>query len=110
MATLFCLGIARQTYEWFPAALPHPEVLAVAGMGAIVAATVRAPLTAILLTLEMTANYLLILPILASCLTATMTAHGLGGRPIYTVLLERRLTKSGHPEYSSDQGKPLRFS
>lgn len=98
MATLFCLGIARQTYDWFPAALPHPEVLAVAGMGAIVAATVRAPLTAILLTLEMTANYLLILPILASCLMATMTAHRLGGRPIYTVLLERRLLRSGHAE------------
>jgi CIC family chloride channel protein len=110
MATLFCLGIARQTHAWFPDLLPHPEVLTIAGMGALVAATVRAPLTAILLTVEMTANYLLILPILVSCLAATMTAHGLGGRPIYTVLLERRLTRSGQPHPPTDNSTPLRFS
>jgi CIC family chloride channel protein len=97
MATLFCLAIARQTYSWLPASLPQPEVLTIAGMGALVAATVRAPLTAILLTIEMTENYLLILPILVSCLAATLIAHGLGGRPIYTVLLERRLKRSGKP-------------
>jgi CIC family chloride channel protein len=78
-------------------------------MGALIAATVRAPLTAILLTIEMTANYLLILPILVSCLTATMTAHGLGGRPIYTVLLERQLIQSGHLN-PSFKDHPLRFS
>ncbi|MFB2838854.1 H(+)/Cl(-) exchange transporter ClcA [Floridanema evergladense] len=93
IATLFCLGIAKQTHIWFPTILPYPEVLTIAGMGALVAATVRAPLTAILLTLEITANYLLILPILVSCFTASMTAHGMGGRPIYTVLLERKLQK-----------------
>jgi chloride channel protein, CIC family len=60
-------------------------------MGALVSATVRAPLTAILLTLEMTANYQLILPILVSCFMASATAEGLGGRPIYSVLLERKL-------------------
>jgi CIC family chloride channel protein len=110
MATLFCLGIARQTHAWFPTALPEPEVLTIAGMGALVAATVRAPLTAILLTLEMTANYLLILPILVSCLMATMTAHGLGGRPVYTVLLERRLLRTGHTNPPPEGDHPLRFS
>lgn len=110
MATLFCLGIARQTHDWFPNALPHPEVLTIAGMGALVAATVRAPLTAILLTIEITANYLLILPILVSCLAATMTAHSLGGRPIYTVLLERRLIQSGHPNPPMEEDQPLHFS
>lgn len=109
MATLFCLGIARQMYDWVPGILPHPEVLTIAGMGALVAATVRAPLTAILLTIEMTANYLLILPILVSCLMATMTAQGLGGRPIYTVLLERRLIKSGHATSPSEE-QPIHFS
>ncbi len=92
IATLFSLGLAQATAGWLPEVLPKPEVLTIAGMGALVAATVRAPLTAILLTVEMTNNYLLILPILICCLAATLVAQGLGGRPIYTVLLERRLT------------------
>lgn len=93
IATLFSLGVGKQIYLWFPTILPDHQVLTITGMGALVSATVRAPLTAILLTLEMTANYQLILPILVSCFMASVTAEGLGGRPIYSVLLERRLKK-----------------
>ncbi|WP_370538853.1 H(+)/Cl(-) exchange transporter ClcA [Synechococcus elongatus] len=95
IATLFSLGLGQLTVNWLPELLPQPEVLAIAGMGALVAATVQAPLTAILLTTEITSNYWLILPIMVSCLAATLVAHGLGNRPIYTVLLERRLTDAG---------------
>lgn len=94
LATIFSLGTAREFHDWFPQLLPEPAVLAVAGMGALVAATVRAPLTAIILTVEMTDNYLIILPLLVTCLTASMTAHGLGGEPIYSVLLKRMLARS----------------
>jgi CIC family chloride channel protein len=75
-------------------------------MGALVAATVRAPLTAILLTVEISVNYLLILPILVSCLIATMTAHRLGGKPVYTVLLERRLARQSSYPSSPSQDEP----
>lgn len=91
IATVFSQGVARLAEISFPQLLPEPAILTVAGMGGLVAATVRAPLTAIVLTLEVTANYQLILPILVTCLIATMTAHGLGGQPIYTVLLDRML-------------------
>lgn len=67
---------------------------AIAGMGALFGATVRAPLTGIVLVLEMTDNYQLILPMIITCLGATMLAQLLGGNPIYTVLLERILQKS----------------
>ncbi len=93
IATIFSQAVARQTEQWFPTLLSEPGILAIAGMGAIVAATVRAPLTAIILTIEMTGNYNLILPLLITCLTATMMAQSLGGRPIYTVLLERMLAR-----------------
>lgn len=95
LATSFSLAFAQQAHSWFqlPGSLPAPDVLAVAGMGALVAATVRAPLTAVMLTAEMTGNYLLILPLLLTCVTSTVTAHALGGEPIYSVLLERRMSR-----------------
>jgi len=62
-------------------------------MGAFFAAVVRAPLTGIILTAEMTGNFTLILPLMLTCMAATITAHGLGTKPIYTALLERDLNR-----------------
>ncbi|MEN9216052.1 MAG: H(+)/Cl(-) exchange transporter ClcA [Gloeomargarita sp. HHBFW_bins_162] len=97
IGTLFSQGIAQEVHYLFPQWLPEPGIVTIAGMGGLVAATVRAPLTAIVLTLEITGNYQLILPLLVTCLTATLMAEYLGGRPIYTVLLERMLNR--HPAH-----------
>jgi CIC family chloride channel protein len=75
-----------------------PAHFAVAGMGAFFAAVVRAPLTGIILTAEMTGNFTQILPLMLTCMAATITAHGLGTRPIYTALLERALAHFGKPK------------
>ncbi|MEM7138344.1 MAG: H(+)/Cl(-) exchange transporter ClcA [Myxococcota bacterium] len=75
-----------------------PAHFAVAGMGAFFAAVVRAPLTGIILTAEMTGNFTQILPLMLTCMAATITAHGLGTRPIYTALLERALARAGKPQ------------
>lgn len=96
IATLFSLGMARELHLWFPGQLPEPGVFGLVGMGALVAATVRAPLTAILLTMELTGNYLVVVPLLTTCITASITAHVLGGEPIYAVLLKRTLEKRHH--------------
>jgi CIC family chloride channel protein len=58
-----------------------------------VAATVRAPLTAVMLVMELTDNFLVALPILLTCICAAITAHFLGGEPVYSVLLKRILDK-----------------
>lgn len=63
-------------------------------MGALFAATVRAPITGILLVIEMTDNYDLILPLIITCLGAVMMAQVLGGKPIYSQLLHRTLKNS----------------
>lgn len=60
-------------------------------MGALFAATVRAPITGILLVIEMTNNYYLILPLIITCLGAVIIAQMLGGQPIYSQLLNRTL-------------------
>lgn len=71
----------------------HPGMFAVAGMGALFAAVVRAPVTGIVLVVEMTQNYMLILPLMVTCLTATTVVQLAGNPPIYTQLLHRTLKK-----------------
>jgi len=64
---------------------------AVIGMGALFAATVRAPVTGIMLVIEMTHNFDLILPLIITATGATLVAQALGGKPIYSLLLKRTL-------------------
>jgi CIC family chloride channel protein len=98
LATVFGMWSGHYGHEWFPDLVSHPHVLAVAGMGALFSATVRAPLTGIALTIEMTANYSLILPLIITCMVAAIVAQGLGGRPIYSVLLKRTLDRAKRPQ------------
>ena len=92
LGTLFGMWFGHVAHVWFPGLVAHPGIFAVAGMGALFSATVRAPLTGIALAIEMTGNYQEILPLILTCMAATIVAHGLGGRPIYTVLLQRTLS------------------
>ncbi len=80
-----------QTVEWIlPSALLHPEVFALLGMGALFTAMVRAPLTGIVLMVEMTGRYEFMLPLLASCLTAYGVAEAMGSPAIYDALRHRK--------------------
>ena len=85
-------GSSRSAF--LPHAVEHPETFAVVGMAAYFSAIVRAPLTAIVLVVEMTGNYSLVLPLLAACLTAYGVADFLRDRPVYEALLERDLLRS----------------
>lgn len=69
-------------------------VFPIVGMGALFAASVRAPVTGIILVTEMTNNYGLILPMMVTTLSATLIAQMLGGKPIYSQILERTLRLS----------------
>ena len=62
-------------------------------MGALLAASIRAPLTGIILVLEMTDNYQLILPMIITGLGATLLAQFTGGKPLYSAILARTLAK-----------------
>jgi CIC family chloride channel protein len=78
---------------FFPAADSYPAAFAVVGMAALFAAIVRAPLTGIVLILEMTENYSLMLPLLIACFTAYALADLLREEPIYEALLQRDLLR-----------------
>lgn len=81
-----------------------PESFAVAAMGALFAATVRAPLTGIVLVVELTGAYDAVLTITITCLAATFTAESLGGRPIYRALLEESL-RGAKPKPTHQAGR-----
>lgn len=95
LGTLLGLGLSLVFGMVFPQPIGvHPGMFAVAGMGALFAASVRAPITGIVLVVEMTQNYELILPLMVSCLTATTVVQLMGVSPIYTALLRRTLNRS----------------
>ncbi|MEF1285909.1 H(+)/Cl(-) exchange transporter ClcA [Vibrio sp. M250220] len=91
LGTLFGYAFGLIAQGLFPELPITPGMFAIAGMGALFAATVRAPITGILLVIEMTNNYYLILPLIITSLGAVIFAQMLGGQPIYSQLLHRTL-------------------
>lgn len=75
------------------AGLPHEYVatLALCAMAGVLAASVQAPITSVLLVVEMTGRVVHTLPVAGCVLIALLTADLLRGRPIYDVLLHRFL-------------------
>ena len=83
------LAVGRIAHSFAPGLAAQPEIFAVLGMGALLTAIVRAPLTGIVLMVELTGKYDFMLPLLASCLVAYGVAEGLRDVPIYEALRER---------------------
>jgi CIC family chloride channel protein len=99
LGALLGLGVGEVTHLLFPHLVPIPAIFAVVGMAAYFTAIVRAPLTGVVLIIEMTGNYAQMLPLLVACFCAYLVAEGLGELPIYENLLERDLMRGGaHPD------------
>jgi len=64
---------------------------AIAAMGGLFTSVVRAPMVGVVLTVELTGSYELILPLIFTCLAAHIVADWIGGEPIYEQLLDRTL-------------------
>ena len=69
------------------------KLFAVVGMAAYFTGVVHAPLTAIVLIIEMTGNYTLILPLFIACFSALLAADCAGNLPLYEALLDNDLRK-----------------
>ncbi|MCY4385797.1 MAG: chloride channel protein [Desulfurellaceae bacterium] len=74
----------------FPSITASPAAYAMIGMGAVVAGTTHAPVTAILMLFELTDGYQIILPVMIACTLSTVTARYLHPHSIYTLKLARR--------------------
>ena len=68
---------------FFPTLSASAETYSVVGMGAVAGAVMQAPLTNILMLFELTNDYTLILPIMATCIAASYTYQKFSKQSIY---------------------------
>ena len=83
-------AIGTVVHTIWPASTAAAGAYALVGMGAVVAAGTHAPITAILIIFELTGDYEIILPLMISCITATLLATRMQTASIYTLKLLRR--------------------
>jgi CIC family chloride channel protein len=116
LGALLGLAVGELAHLGLPGIVPSPAPFAVIGMAAYFAAIVRAPLTGIVLIVEMTNSYELMLPLLVACFAAYAVADFIMDRPIYEALLERDLAQDEKPphleapvvlEYTVHKGAPF---
>ena len=67
-----------------------PAAYAMVGMGAVLAASVHVPLTAILLLFEMTQDYRIILPLMAAVIVGLVVSRALRRDSVYTLGMARQ--------------------
>ncbi len=72
-------------HHFFPAYTASAGAYATVGIGAFLAASTHAPMTAIFLLFEMTGNYMIIIPVMLTAVLGTVTASWLYGDSIDTV-------------------------
>jgi len=82
--------------HWAADVAPDPRAMAVVGMAAFFTAVVRSPLTGIVLAIELTGCFTLLLPMLSACFAAMLVPTLLGELPIYDSLREDTLRLQEH--------------
>jgi CIC family chloride channel protein len=76
--------------QFFPSTSASAGAYALVGMGAVVAGSTHAPITAILIIFELTNDYKLIVPLMAACIVSTLLTTRWKPESIYTMKLIRR--------------------
>lgn len=91
MGALVGLAVANIASAVVPAYTPSGELMATIGMASLLSASVRAPLTGVVLIVEMTGQYHLLYALLVASFLAYALADLVHDKPIYEALLERTL-------------------
>lgn len=103
--TGYILGILFA--NWFPSLGISPNIFATVGMAAMLSASVRAPLTGVVLIVEMTQQYSLLYALLCGAFVSYIVADLIRDTPIYEALLERDLHRSGELGKAPESAVPL---
>ncbi len=91
VGTMLGGAFGRVVDSFFPiGTVSDPQAYAIAGMAAVMAGVVRAPITAIMLVFEVTNDYRLILPIMLSSVVCVFLAEILEPDGVYALGLSRQ--------------------
>lgn len=101
---LLFVGVFDLVWPGSAAGLAVP--MALVGMGAFFGACVRAPVTAMVLVIEMTATTSVAVPMLAATAAAVLAANLIGSPPIYDSLRERMPPEGSDPAMGPDDDPP----
>ena len=77
-------------HEYFPLITADSGAYALVAMGAVVAGTTHAPITAMIIIFELTSTYEIILPLMITCMLSTLITTSLKRDSIYTSKLARK--------------------
>jgi CIC family chloride channel protein len=80
----------------YPGAVAPPGAYALVGMGIIVAGTIHAPLSALLIIFEVTRDYNIILPLMIGTVSSTLIARWIEKDSIYTMKLSLFTSRIEH--------------
>jgi CIC family chloride channel protein len=83
-------GFGFLVNDLFPHITAGAGAYSIVGMAAVVAGTTHGPLSAFLILFEMTGGYKIILPLMITCVVATVVARTIRPESIYTLKLLRR--------------------
>lgn len=103
-APLLAIGVVLGTlfghllHTFLPQMSVTTGVFAVAGMAGIFSATIKAPLTGIMLAVELTSDFQMVLPLIFTCFIAAIFSTILGNQPIYSVLLKKALNNPANSD------------
>jgi len=89
------IGTLLRHTGWFEEV--HPDIYALVGMGAVLAAVVHAPLASILICVEVTNDFKVMVPAMLACVVATAVARLFYEDSIYTMGLRMRGIRIGGP-------------
>lgn len=88
------LLVGLGVHTLFPESTGSPQAYALVGMAAFLAATIRAPFTAILLVFEMTLDYDIVLSLMVASVAAYSVARGISPDSIYARSLRRQAAEA----------------
>ncbi|TFG11365.1 chloride channel protein [Candidatus Thorarchaeota archaeon] len=86
LGAVFGLGLSAI----FPGIIQQPMAFALVGMAAMLAGSAKAPVTAIVIIMEMTHDYIMILPLMAAVSASYLISSLIDDSSIYTIKLTRR--------------------
>ncbi len=76
--------------NWWPGAVSSPIAYSMVGMSVLFAAAAHAPITGILVLIEMTDNYFIIVPLMSATVMGTFISQRISKDSMYTIKLTQR--------------------